>query len=304
MKNKILVLGSYNVGLTMSVDKLPALGETVLGSGYTEGPGGKGSNQAIAAKRLGGRVEFVGCIGTDPYGKLAEELWSAEGVEHGRVKKIGVHTGLAFILVDGGGNNVIAVDPGANSLITEADVEGLRGVIAEAGVLLLQLETPLGTAVKAASLARESGTKVILNPAPMTDLSKVDLSLFDMLTPNLTEFRAMMGEGDDLRARAARVLDRGAGALVVTMGEEGAFVATKEDSCAVPAPKVGAVDPTGAGDAFNGALAVALMEGEDLRQAVAFANYAGALTVTKREVVPALPTRAELEEFRRNDVLE
>lgn len=297
----IAVVGSYNVGLTIRTGRIPGRGETVLGEGYTEGPGGKGSNQAIAAARLGARVKFVGCVGKDRYGDEALKLWESEKVSAESVKRVQHHTGLAFIVVDGAGLNSITVDPGANSMLEPEDVAAAG--IGGCGVLVTQLEIRPGTACSAARLAREAEATVILNPAPGRTAEELDLSCVDILTPNETEFAVLSGPaGMDEGARS--LLKRGPRAVVVTLGEKGARVITASDAFSVPAPRVRTVDETGAGDAFNGALAVALSEGEPLSAAVRFANYAGALTVTKPEVIPALPTRRELDEFRRNDVLE
>lgn len=291
---QIVVLGSYNTGLTMSVERAPRAGETVLGRGFSQGPGGKGSNQAIAARRLGAGVSFVGCIGTDAFGDDALELWRKEGVEASCVKRVARHTGIGFVVVDSSGENVITVDPGANADLGADDVARLAEPISRAGVLLMQLEVPVGTVEAAASVAKRAGATTILNPAPVA--GRVDLADIDILTPNEQEFGALTG-GQELAAGCRELLGRGPEAVIVTLGESGAYVSTRGGSFAVPAPKVKALDTTGAGDAFNGALAVALAEGKPLASAVAFANYAGALTVTRRQVVPALPTRAELDAF-------
>ncbi len=299
----IAVVGSYNIGFTIRTERIPSKGETVHGWGYSEGPGGKGSNQAIAISRLGGNARFFGCIGRDRFGEDAVALWKSEGVSAGEVTRSEVHTGLAFIVVDGSGGNIIAVDAGANSKLTPRDVEKAARVFEGCGFLLTQLEIPVETAVAAARLAKRMGVKVIMNPAPAVGAPGLDLSVVDILTPNEVEFEVLAGT-DDIRAGSKELLSRGPEAVIVTLGEKGARVNTREDSFTVPAPKVKAVDSTGAGDAFNGALAVALAEGEPLHSAVSFANYAGALTVTREEVIPALPKRRELDEFRRNDVLE
>jgi len=298
----VAVVGSYNVGLTIEVDRVPGGGETLLGKGFSQGPGGKGSNQAIAAARLGARVRFVGSVGKDSYGDEALRIWREEGISADFVKRVGVHTGLGFVLVGPSGENSIVIDPGANRELSPGDVEAARGAIEGCGVLLTQLEIPPETALAAARVARGEGATVILNPAPGMKCSSLDLSQVDILTPNEREFETLTGSPDLSGAKG--VLSMGPRAVVVTLGERGAWVITKDGSALVPAPKVDVVDTTGAGDAFNGALAVALNEGEPLTSAVRFANYAGALTVTRKEVVPALPTRGELEEFRRNDVLE
>jgi ribokinase len=287
----------------MVVDRLPKAGETILGSGYSEGPGGKGSNQAVAATRLGGRVSFVGCIGEDKFGDDAMALWRKERVDSTHVRRSKTHTGLGFVIVDNQGNNAISVDAGANLELSPDDIAAAEGALSKAGVLLMQLEVPPATVNSAAKLGKRHGLTVVLNPAPSLEARKVDLGLVDIVTPNESEFEEITGHAD-LGTGATELLARGLKAVVVTLGERGAFVATAADTYSIPAPKVNVVDTTGAGDAFNGALAVALSEGEPLRQAVTFANYAGALAVTKREVIPALPTRSELEELRMNDVLE
>lgn len=299
----IVVVGSYNIGLTIRAERIPSTGETVLGSGYSEGPGGKGSNQAIAARRLGGRVRFVGCVGNDRFGDQALDLWKAERVDAGAVRRVEAHTGLAFIVVGDSGANAITVDPGANSHLRPEDVESAREAIRGCGTLLTQLEIPPAAASAAAKLAAESGGTVILNPAPAVGASDLDLSSVDIITPNEPEFEVLSGT-TSIEQGSRALLSRGPETVIVTLGERGAHVTTKDDSYRVPAPWVKSVDATGAGDAFNGALAVALAEGEPIRAAVKFANYAGALTVTRDEVIPALPTRRDLDEFMRNDLLE
>jgi ribokinase len=299
----VVVVGSYNTGLTMRVERLPRQGETLMGTDYSEGPGGKGSNQAVAARRLGARVRFVGCVGKDKYGDAALGLWKAEGIETDLVRRTHTHTGLGFVIVDSQGSNSIVIDPGANMDLSPEDVKRGERALAESGVLLLQLEIRRLTVEASASLAKPHGATVILNPAPAMRANDLELKDVDLLTPNEQEFALMTGT-DDLETGAKELLSMGPKAVVVTLGSRGARVVTPSDSYLVPTPKVKALDTTGAGDAFNGALAVALSEGEPLRHAVAFANYAGALTVTRREVIPALPSRAEVEEFRRNDILE
>jgi ribokinase len=299
----VTVVGSYNVGLTMETERLPAAGETVLGRGFSRGPGGKGSNQAIAAARLGARVRLVAKVGGDEFGEEALRLWEREGVGAEFVRKVDAPTGVGFVMVERSGTNAIVVDLGANATLTPEDVEGAAAAFRGCGVLLTQLEIPPETAATAARLAKAQGATVILNPAPAASAAALDLSKVDILTPNEREFGVLAGTADiDAGARALMAL--GPRAVIVTLGERGARAVTKEGSASVPAPRVTPVDTTGAGDAFNGALAVAISEGEPLTSAVRFANYAGALTVTRREVVPALPRRAELDEFRRNDALE
>jgi ribokinase len=305
---RIAVVGSYNVGLSMFVSDLPSKGETVLGGGYSEGPGGKGSNQAIAAKRLGAQVDFVGCVGRDSYGDAAFKLWEEEGVGHEFVRRGDEHTGVGFIVIDGNHDNLITVDPGANADLAVNDIDRAEEVIAASQFLLLQLESPEEVVFHAAEVAKKHGVEVIFNPAPAHLLDGQRYHNIDYLTPNAMEFRILVGkkpqEEVEFALESTRFLDAGVAAVIVTLGAKGALVATREEHYTVPAPKVEAVDPTGSGDAFNGALAVALAEGEHLREAVEFACSAGALTATKREVIPALPHRWELEGFRRNNTIE
>ena len=299
----ITVVGSYLTGLTMRVRRLPRPGETVVGGEYSEVPGGKGSNQAIAARRLGGRVRFVGCIGEDERGDAAVELWKAEGVDADLVRRSPTPTGLGFVMVDDAGANAIAIDPGANLELGVEDLERADPVLSGSGTVLLQLEVPHRTMAAAARMGKKHGARVILNPAPGTAAGELALNDVDIVTPNEEEFRMLTGT-DDVETGARAIISMGPKAVVVTLGARGARVVTPGDSYAVPAPSVKAVDTTGAGDAFNGALAVALSEGEPLRQAVRFANYAGAMCVTKPEVVASLPRRSEVDEFIRSDVLE
>jgi ribokinase len=305
---KIVVLGSYNVGLSMFVSRLPQEGETVLGGGFSEGPGGKGSNQAVAARRLGADVDFVGCVGRDRFGDEAFKLWEREGVGHEFVRRSDNHTGVGLVIVDEKGENLITVDPGANADLAPSDVDRAEGVIASSPFLLLQFESPEETALWAAEVARRHGAQVILNPAPARRITQGLLRTVDYLTPNQSEFNVLVGKepGEEVGfdVESAFFLNAGVKAVIVTLGDRGAYVATRDGGYMVPAPKVEAVDPTGAGDAFNGALAVALAEGKPLKEAVSFACFAGALTTTKHEVVPALPHRWELDGFRSSHVLE
>lgn len=299
----IAVVGSYLTGLTINVGRLPKPGETVAGSGYARVPGGKGSNQAIAVARLGGKADFVGCVGTDERGDDALELWKRERVRAEFVRRTGTYTGLGFVIVDGAGVNSIAIDPGANGDLSPEDVNRAGRAITGSGAVLLQLEIPHLTVQAAIGKARGCGTTVILNPAPSAEGGAIDLHGVDVVTPNEEEFRELTG-GDDIDSGGRGLLSKGAKAVVVTLGSRGARVVTAKDSYSVPAPAVRVEDTTGAGDAFNGALAVALSEGEPLRAAVRFANYAGALCVTRPQVVAALPSREEVDGFLRSDDLE
>jgi ribokinase len=298
----IVVVGSYLTAVMMRVDRLPKTGETVVGSRYRRVPGGKGSNQAVAVRRLGGKASIVACVGFDEDGDQALAMWQREGVDASQVKRTPRHTGLGFVIVDCGGANSIAIVPGASWDLGPPDIGRAAGTIALSGTMLIQLEVPPETVAAAKRSAKEHGLTVILNPAPSGG-GAIDLSGVDVVTPNEEEFRVLTG-GDDFEQGARALLSKGAKAVVVTLGSRGARVMTQGDSYAVPAPSVKAVDTTGCGDVFNAALAVALGEGEPLRQAVRFANYAGALCASKEEAVAAIPGRGEVDGFLRSDLLE
>jgi ribokinase len=296
---KVLVVGSYAVGLMLQTDSFPIPGETRRGWGYQEGPGGKGSNQAIGIARLGGRAELIACVGDDRFGRAALRMYAEEGVDASRVKVMaGVSTGIGFIVIDKTGQNIIVLDPGANALLDADAVEGAAGDIGEEDVVLAQLEIPPGIALAAMTIGRRAGARTILNPAPATDLP-ADLGSIDVLIPNQSELRVLLGRSprdpaDDL-VLARVLLDRGVGTVVVTRGAEGALIVRPDGALVVRAPTVDVVDSTGAGDAFNAAFAAELARGASTEEAVRSAVAAGALACTRFGVVPSLPTRAELD---------
>jgi ribokinase len=291
----VTVVGSYNVGLTMQIDDFPAPGETVIGRNFAEGPGGKGSNQAIAAARLGAESQFVGRIGDDQYGEDALALWKREGVTIDNIDRDpNVHTGVGFVIVDENGKNEITVAPGANEHLSRSDVREADNAIESASTLLVQLEIgddPIQTAVETADAA---DVNVVCNPAPARELPRSILKHVDYLTPNEHEARMLAGtDGDERDETVAReLLNLGVETVVLTRGSAGALLVSDDSIEQVDAPSVEAVDTTGAGDAFNGAFAVALAEGHDDLEAVRFACAAGAFSVMESEVVPGLPNRA------------
>jgi ribokinase len=298
MSPEIVVVGSLNLDIVVPVPEHPAPGDTVLGGDYRRHCGGKGANQAVAAARLGRSVDMIGCVGDDEPGRTLTSALAGDGVRVDGVR-VGPEspTGLALITVDPAGENAIVVSPGANAQLSVKDVSEASARIAEAGVVLLQLEVPIDTVTRAAEIA--AGV-VILNPAPAQALPAALLSSVDLLVPNRGELAVLAGrdEGKELDEviSAARALD-GPSAVVVTLGAEGAVLITADDALHVPAFDVEPVDTTGAGDAFCGALADALVRGDELAEAVRWATAAGACAVTKPGAQDSLPTRAEVEQL-------
>ncbi len=299
---QIIVVGSSNTDMVVKTDRIPAPGETVLGGDFMLAAGGKGANQAVAASRLGAHVTFIARIGTDIFGSQSMEKFHDEGIETGWVTRDNsVSSGVALILVDRSGENIIAVASGANAKLSEADVLGARERIESADVLLLQLEVPLETVRKAAELADAAGVKVILNPAPAQPLDSDLLRHITVLTPNETETGILTGiKVDDesaCREAARKLRSQGATNVVITRGAQGSFLSSPDGERAIPSRKVEAVDTTAAGDAFNGALAVMLAAGKPLPEAVRLANLAGALAATRMGAQPSLPNRKEFFDF-------
>lgn len=297
---RIAVIGSYLAGLTMRVPRFPAPGETLIGSGYTAFHGGKGSNQAVACARLGAEVSFASCVGQDALGQAALSLYEREGVNAGSVRLLTeAPTGVGFILVNEAGENVITLDLGACGRMGPESVEPLEELIRASDMVLCQLEIPLETVCRAAQIAGQVGTPLLLNPAPFQELPRALLSQVSVFTPNEGEAKRMCGltEGDaaEPEVLASQILDMGVERLVITLGARGAYCAQGDHREFLPAQRVQAVDTTGAGDTFSAALAVALCEGRTLCEAVAFAQRAAALAVGRYGVIEALPYRRELE---------
>jgi ribokinase len=305
--HRIMVVGSYATGLTMRVDRLPSPGETLLGKGYRVDFGGKGSNQAVACARLGSRVSFIAKIGVDNFGEMALGLHREEKVDVGSVIQVpDKPTGVGFIIVDAKGNNCITIDPAANDLLTAEEVSRCLEAVTPETVVLSQLEIPAEAAGEAMARGRQKGAVTILNPAPARILPDSVLQFVDVLTPNQSEAKVLTGRSPDAAVEpevvARELISRGVNRVVMTLGEKGALVTTAHSSSYIPAIKVPAEDTTGAGDAFNGGLAVALSRGANLEDAVRFAVVTGGLAVTREGVVPSLPTRNEvLQYYRQQD---
>lgn len=282
-------------------ERLPVPGETIIGRQFLMASGGKGANQAVAAARLGADVTLIARVGNDVFGQNALTGFRTEGISTEWITQdASTPSGVALILVDSTGENVIVVAPGANAQLRPEHVRQAQAAIQTASVLLLQLEVPVDTMLEAARTAHASGVRVILNPAPAQALPEELVRLADVITPNQTEAAILAGaQGEDKppEALAQRLLAMGAGAVAMTLGAEGALLVTKEGAERVASPKVKAVDATAAGDAFNGALAVGLAEGLTLKEAAAFAVKAAAISVTRAGAQPSLPTRTEVLAF-------
>lgn len=306
---KVTVVGSANVDLVIRAERMPDKGETLIGDAFDIFTGGKGFNQATAAARLGADVTLIGRIGDDPFADILLSAIESEQINSQYVKSdADSGTGVASIVVEPDGDNSIIVVPRANMRLTPSDIDTAANSIANTSVLLLQLETPIDASVRAIEIAKANDTMVILDPAPARPLPSSLLSQVDILKPNETEAALLSGHTVktlDEGMAAAKVLQlqiasKGISAVVLTLGDQGVLVYTPTQSTHIPALAAAAVDTTGAGDAFSGALATALAEGKEFIEAVNFANAAGAAAVTVLGATPSMPTREKVEEILSN----
>lgn len=300
IESKITVIGSSNTDMVVMTTHFPAPGETILGGEFLMNAGGKGANQAVAAARLGGRVFFAGKVGSDIFGENAIKNIKNEGIDASGISTDPeAASGVAQIIVDKKGENSIVVAPGANLKINRDDIDNAENQITQADILLIQLEIPVDTIIYAAKKAHKLGKKVILNPAPATELPDELFTYLYMITPNESETELLTGisvTDEPSAAEAAKVLKkRGVENIIITMGSKGAFIFTDEMQKIIPAYNVKAVDTTAAGDCFNGALAVAIAAGTDLEEAVRFANRAASIAVTRPGAQASMPFRNEVE---------
>lgn len=303
-KPKIVIVGSANMDLVVKSARIPAVGETILGRDFITNPGGKGANQTVAAAKLAAEVYFVAKLGNDIFGEQSLANFKKQGVSTKYVTRTKeAPSGVALIMVDDAGNNVIVVAPGANQKLSPQDVKAAEREITSAGAVVAQLEVPLETVEFAARLANKAGVPFILDPAPAQKLSPELLRTVDVLKPNETEAGILMGikvtDQDSAQAAAENLLEQGVKAVILTMGARGFLLAEIGRTEFVPAIKVNAVDATAAGDAFTGALAVGLAQRQGLLEAACFANYVAALSVTRIGAQSSMPSGQEVESFIR-----
>ena len=307
MSGEIVILGVFVADTSYRAERMPRMGETILGNSFVLGPGGKGSNQAVAAARAGGNVHFMTRLGKDAFADIALETWRNAGVTPVVTQHEDSYTGAAFIFVDDKtGDNAIIVSPGAAREISVEDIEARRNLIEGAGILVTQLEQPIDAAFRALEIARDARVPTILNPAPAADLPHGMLALCDFVTPNESEAEGLTGipvaSVEDADRAAEALLAAGAGAAIITLGESGAFYRDASESIHVPAIVVDeVVETTGAGDAFNGGFATALAEGQAPIDAIRFACAAAGISVTRPGTAPSMPSRREIDQLLASD---
>lgn len=301
----VVILGVFVADTAYRASRQPKMGETILGESFALGPGGKGSNQAVAAAMASGEgkvsTHFITKLGQDPFADMALATWKKAGVNPAISQHADSYTGAAYIFVESGtGNNAIIVSPGVARTISPADIDARGDLIRSAGVFVTQLEQPMEAAVRALQIAKEGGARTVLNPAPADTLPDGMLALCDFVTPNESEAEALVGRSvlsvDDAREAAKLLRAQGAGAAIITLGEQGTLYDDGSASEHVPAFNAGpVVETTGAGDAFNGGFAVAIAEGREPVEAVRFGCATASLSVTRAGTAPSMPTRAEID---------
>ncbi|PYI55726.1 ribokinase [Paenibacillus flagellatus] len=301
MKPKVAVIGSLNMDIVVKVNKLPGEGETLLGSGMSEIPGGKGANQAVAVAKLGTPVAMIGKVGPDAFGAALGDSLRQAGVDAGPVDTGTRPTGIAVITVDAAGRNHIVVVPGANAELTPDDIDRRLDVIEQCDVVVLQLEVPIATVEYALRLAKRLGKTTVLNPAPVAPLSDDTLRYVDFLIPNEHELQTMAGveriDEASLSETTKELLGKGAGAVIVTLGENGCYYADRNGSRTYPAHRVRAVDTTAAGDSFIGGFVAGYIASGDAGEAIRLAQRTAAVTVTRAGAQSSLPTMVEVAAF-------
>ena len=301
MAGHIAILGVFVADTAYRADRAPKMGETIMGNSFVLGPGGKGSNQAVAAARAGGETHFISKLGRDVFAEMAFAIWKEAGVQPAVTQHDDGYTGAAYIFVEEAtGNTAIIVCPGVAATISPADIEAHTDLISSAAVFVTQLEQPIDAALRALHIAKEGGATTILNPAPAAELPAEVFSLCDYVTPNESEAESITGIAVTDVASAERAaeafLDLGVGTALITLGENGAVFRSRDTTVHVPAFKAGpVVETTGAGDAFNGGFAVALSEGMSGEDAVRFAAATAGISVTRPGTAPSMPSRKEID---------
>jgi ribokinase len=304
----IVILGVFVADTAYRAERQPKMGETILGQSFVLGPGGKGSNQSVAAAMAGGDVHFITRLGADPFADMARATWAKAGVTPQVKVDAESYTGAAYIFIEAAtGNNAIIISPGAAGRIAVVDVEEKADLIRNAGVFITQLEQPIPAARRALQLARAGGAKTILNPAPAAPLDDDLLALCDFVTPNESETESLTGlpvtSVAEAEVAADALLARGVGAVVMTLGEKGALYRDRTQSFHVPVISAGpVVETTGAGDAFNGGFAVALAEGKGMLDAVRMGCATAGISVTRPGTAPSMPSRAEIDALLKRHV--
>jgi len=298
----ICVVGSSNMDLISRIPRLPKMGETLVGRSFQMGCGGKGANQAVMAAKLGARVTMVTKIGRDPLGRITLDNFRELGMDTSYVLfDEELFSGVAPIMVDDNGRNMIVIVPGANDNLLPADIRRAEKAISSADILICQIEVPLETSIEAMRIAKAAGVRTIFNPAPARSLPKEIIELSDIIAPNETETEILTGitveSLEDAETAACKLRDMGAAVVIITMGERGVLLATEEEAAHIPARKTKAVDTTGAGDAFIGTLAYFLALGKPLQEAIKRANAVAAVSVSRMGTQSSFPARAEIEEL-------
>jgi ribokinase len=302
---KVVILGVFVADTAYRAERQPRMGETILGRSFVLGPGGKGSNQAVAAAMAGAETHFITRLGADAFGDMAMATWAKAGVHPAVTRHAGSYTGAAYIFIEEAtGNNAIIISPGAAAEISTADIDANADLIRSAKVFITQLEQPIPVAYHALRMARASRVTTILNPAPAAKLPADMLPLCDYVTPNESEAEALTGLPvttlDEAEAAARALRAKGAGAAIITLGDKGALFHDRKRMVHVPPFFAGpVVETTGAGDAFNGGFAAALSEGMDAVDAVRFGSATAGISVTRPGTAPSMPSRAEIEALLR-----
>ena len=302
MKNKVVVVGSYNTDMTIKSKKLPGPGETVIGGHFSTGGGGKGANQAIAAARIGAEVTFVARVGNDLLGSEGIKRLNEEHINTKYIYRDNeLPTGVAFIVVDDKGENSIVVASGANANLSPTDIESASDEISSADILLIQLESPIESVYASIKSAHDNGVTVILNPAPAQELDNHILRYVDIITPNIVEAEMLTGikvtDVNSLQSIVNRFFDYGINDVIITLGSKGYFAGAHDAMKIIPALNVAPIDTTGAGDVFSGSLAAFLSEGMTIEKAARMANAAASVSVTRLGAQDGAPKRVEIENF-------